>query len=84
VVISYRAYVGEAEDHEQSLLQVVRPLHGVLEHVVLLGALGGLHPVQDVIPFPQGRVVQVLYALFLYLLCRHPVFTSRTLAWKQA
>jgi hypothetical protein len=34
VVVSYRAHVGEAEHHEQALVQIVRLLHGVLERVV--------------------------------------------------
>ena len=74
--------VGEAEHHEQTLVQIVRPLHGVLERVVLLGALGGLHPVQDVVPFPYVRLVQVLYTLYLYLPRRHPAPASIVLAWK--
>ena len=83
MVVSYRAYVGEAEHHEQALFQIVRPLHGVLERVVLLGALGGLHPVEDVVAVPDFLIVQVLYALFLDLLRRHLVFTSKVLAWSK-
>src|SRR5829696_172192 len=84
VVVSCWAYVGEAEHHEQALVQFVRPLHGVLECVVLFGTLGGLHPVQDVVPFPHIRLVQVLYALSLYLPRRHSVLPSRVLVSKQA
>jgi hypothetical protein len=84
VVVDYRAYIGEAEDHEQALAQVVRPLHSVLEGVVLLGVLGGLHPVQEVVAVPHIRFVEVLYALLLYLPRRHLVFPSRVLAWRQA
>jgi hypothetical protein len=32
--------VGEAEDYQQALAEIVRPLHGVFEGVVLIGALG--------------------------------------------
>ena len=76
--------VGQAEHHEQPLVQIVRPLHGVLEGVVVLGALGGLHPVEDVVPFPYVRLVQVLYALscIFRVAIRH--LTSIVLAWKQA
>jgi hypothetical protein len=82
VVVSHRAYVGETEHHEQALVQIVSPLHGVLEGVVLLGTLGGLHPVEDVISFPYIRPVQVLYTLYLYHPRRHLVLTSVILAWK--
>ncbi len=81
--VGLRVVVGEAEHHEQTLVQIVRPLHGVLERVVLLGALGGLHPVQDVVPFPYLLLVQVLYALYLYLPRRHLAPASIVLAWKQ-
>jgi hypothetical protein len=80
VVVSYRAHAGEADHYEQALVQIVRLLHGVLERVVLLGPLGGLPPVKDVVPFPYLRFVQALYALSLYLPRRHPVPTSRVLA----
>jgi len=73
--------VGEAEDHEQALVEVVRPLHGVLDGVVVLGALGGLHPVKDVIAVSRFLFVQILYALFLYLPGRHGSSTSGILAW---
>src|ERR671920_396927 len=84
VVVSYRAHVGEAEHHEQALVQIVRLLHGVLERVVLLGTLGGLHPVKDVVSFLHFRFVQALYALSVYLPRRHPVPTSRVLTWKKS
>jgi hypothetical protein len=71
VVVSCRAYVGEAEDHEQTLAYFVRPLHGVFEGVVLLGALGGLHPVQHVVAIPHSSLVHILYALFSYSPRRH-------------
>jgi hypothetical protein len=58
--------VGEAEDHEQALAHLVGPLHGIFEGVVLLGALGGLHPVQHVVAIPHNFPVQILYALFSY------------------
>jgi hypothetical protein len=74
--------LGKAEHHEQALVQIVRPLHGVLECVVMLGALGGLHPVEDVASFPYVRSVQVLYTLYLYLPRRHLVLTSGVLVWR--
>jgi hypothetical protein len=82
VFVSCRVHLGEAEHHEQTLVQIVRPLHGVLECVVLLGTLGGLHPVEDVISFPHIRSVQVLYALYLYLPRRYLAPASIALAWK--
>jgi hypothetical protein len=74
--------VGKAEHHEQALVQIVRPLHGVLEGVVLVGTLGGLHPVEDIFSCPYIRSVQVLYTLNLYLPRRHLVLTCIILAWK--
>src|SRR5215210_2988116 len=43
--------------------------------MVLLGALGGLHPVQDVVAVPDTLFVQALYTLFSYLSRRHSVPT---------
>jgi hypothetical protein len=83
VFVSYRVVVGEAEHHEQALVKIVRLLDGVLERVVLLGTLGGLHPVEDVISFPCVRSVQVLYALSPYLPRRHLAPASIVLAWMQ-
>src|SRR3712207_7619914 len=36
-----------------------------------LGALGLLHPVEDVVAVPRTLFVQVLHALYLYLPSRH-------------
>jgi hypothetical protein len=48
--------------------------------VVLLGALGGLHPVKNIVAVPRLLFVQVLYALVLDLSRRHAVSPSGTLA----
>jgi hypothetical protein len=66
VVVSYRAHVGEAEHHEQALVQIVRLLHGVLERVVLLGTLGGLHPVKDVVSFTSASFRICTRSLYIF------------------
>ena len=56
-LVRLRVIVGEAEEDQEGLAELVRPLHGVLQGVVVLGALGLLHPVQDVLAVPHVRLV---------------------------
>ncbi len=63
--------VGEAEDDEQALSEVVGPPDRVLQGVVVVGALGGLHPVEHVVAVSHPRLVEVLDTLFLGLAGRH-------------
>ncbi len=52
-VVSWWAQVGEPEDDQETLPQLVGFLHRVLQGVVGFGALGLLHPVQDLVALPN-------------------------------
>ena len=69
--VRFGVVVGEAEDDEQALAEVVSPPDRVLQGVVVVGALGGLHPVEDVVAAPDLRLVEVLDPLVLDLRSRH-------------
>src|SRR5215213_5830640 len=56
---------GEPEDHEERLFEFVGPLHRVLQGMVVTGALGLLHPVQNVVTVPDILVVELTDTLFL-------------------
>ena len=69
--VCLRIAVREPEYDEETLAQLVRPLHGVLQSVIVLRPLRLLHPVQDVVALYNLLFVQPPYACFLYFLNRH-------------
>jgi hypothetical protein len=55
----------QPEDHEERLFEFVGPLHRILQGIVVTGALGLLHPVQNVVTVLDILVVELTDTLFL-------------------
>ncbi len=58
--VRLRIRVGDPEKDQEGLPKLVGGHRGIFQGVVLLRPLGGLHPVQDVLPLPGRRLVQDL------------------------